>query len=126
MKRKLILGSILLAIVIPNTPFIGTEILKKIDGDYFRYANADASFTSTEHIDIYDPWISTSTAYFFVEETRPKAQNMEIFRLYQINPFCFWRWRYYLNVSKNFSYKGWDTIEKDRAPFVKNNKWQHF
>jgi hypothetical protein len=51
MKRKFIIGIVLSVLVIPNTPIIGTEIVKAIDGDHFRYANANASFTSIQYID---------------------------------------------------------------------------
>ncbi|WP_394678723.1 hypothetical protein [uncultured Sphingobacterium sp.] len=44
MKRKFIIGIVLSVLVIPNTPVIGTEILKAIDGDHFRYANCKRFF----------------------------------------------------------------------------------
>lgn len=126
MKRKFITGTVLLVLVIPNMPIIGTEIMKTIDGDHFRYANANASFTGIEYMDVFHPWMSKWVTYGFIEATRPQMANMEIFRLYRINPFCFWRWRYYLTVSKNFEYRDWEKIKPNRVPFRPFNKWQTF
>ncbi|MEE6126017.1 hypothetical protein V2E39_01310 [Chryseobacterium arthrosphaerae] len=126
MKRKFITGIILSVLVIPNTPVIGTEILKAIDGDHFRYANANASFTSIQYIDTYTPWMSKWVTYGFIYDTKPEMVNMEIFRLYRINPLCFWRWRYYLTVSKNFEYRDWEKIKPNRVPFKPLNRWQDF
>ncbi|AZB25157.1 MULTISPECIES: hypothetical protein [Bacteroidota] len=126
MKRKLIKGIVLFVLVIPNTPIIGTEILKSIDGDHFRYSNANAAFTGIEYIDIFAPWMSKWTTYGFIYDTRPEMTNMEIFRLYRINPLCFWRWRYYLTVSRHFAYRDWEKIEPNRVPFEPSNRWQDF
>lgn len=82
MKRKIFIGIALFVLVIPNTPIIGTEILKAVDSDRFRYSNANAAFTSIEYIVIYQPWTSKWTTYGFIEDTRPQMANMEIFRLY--------------------------------------------
>ncbi len=126
MKRKFFIGIVLFVLVIPNTPIIGTEILKAIDGDRFRYSNANAAFTYTEYIDIYQPWMNKWTTYGFIEDTRPEMTNMEIFRLYRINPLCFWRWRYYLTVSIHFEYRDWEKIKQNRVPFLPSNRWQKF
>jgi hypothetical protein len=126
MKRKFIIGIVLSVLVIPNTPIIGTEILKAIDGDHFRYSNANAAFTGIEYMDVFSPWMSKWVTYGFIEATRPQMANMEIFRLYRINPLCFWRWRYYLTVSRHFEYRDWETIKPNRVPFKPSNKWQKF
>jgi len=127
MKRKLIIASIVLVLTIPNTPIIGTEILYRIDEGYFRYANNDASLTVVEHIDIFSPWMDKWTMWFFIEDQRPTAENMEVFRLYRINPLCFWRWRYYITVSRNFRYKNWKDIEPNRVLYDPGkNHWQRF
>ncbi len=112
MKRKLIKWSILFILALPNLPVVGTIILAEIDQGYFRYANADGSYTGIEHIDIFSPWKDKTLSYYFSEATRPKAANMEIYRLYKINPLCFCRWRYYLTVSRHFTYRNWDEIKK--------------
>ena len=127
MKRKLIKWSILFIHALPNLPVVGTIILAEIDQGYFRYANADGSYTGIEHIDIFSPWKDKTLSYYFSEATRPKAANMEIYRLYKINPLCFWRWRYYLTVSRHFNYRNWDEIKKNRTiPPSVNTRWQKF
>jgi len=127
MKRKLIIASIVLVLAIPNTPIIGTEILYRIDEGYFRYANNDASLTVVEHIDIFSPWMNKWVTWGFIEDQRPTSENMEVFRLYRINPLCFWRWRYYLIVSRHFDYKSWKDIEPNRVPYDPENfRWQRF
>lgn len=126
MKKKIIIGIVLSVLVIPNTPVIGTEILKAIDGDHFRYANANASFTGIEYMDVFHPWMSKWVTYGFIEATRPQMANMEIFRLYRINLLCFWRWRYYLTVSRYFAYRDWEKIRTNRVSFKPSNKWQNF
>jgi len=125
MKRKLIITSIVIAV--PNIPVIGTDlILKKIDGDHFRYANNNASFTSVEYIDSFSPWMDKWVMWFFIEDQRPTSQNMEVFRLYKINPLCFWRWRYYIGISRHFGYKSWKDIKPNRVPYDPENHWQDF
>ncbi|TJZ49427.1 hypothetical protein FAZ15_22280 [Sphingobacterium olei] len=126
MKRKRFIIVIAVVVIISNLPVINTEILMKIDSGHFRYANNDASFTYLQHFDVFVPWMSAAGVRGFIENTRPTQQNMEVFRLYKINPLCFWRWRYYLMVSIQFNYKSWDEIEPNRVPFVPNNKWQKF
>lgn len=126
MKRKGWLIFVSIVIIIPNLPVIGTGIMDKIDSDHFRYSNNDASFTQVEDFDIKRPWMNEWVVWGFIERTRPEARNMEVFRLYKINPLCFWRWRYYILVSRKFRYKNWERIERDRVPFIPNNMWQDF
>lgn len=126
MKKKWIFIVTLTILTIPNLPIIGTEILAKIDANSFRYANVDASFTIVEHIDIMHGWMDEWVVWGFIESQRPTQVNMEVFRLYKINPLCFWRWRYYLTVSRKFRYKDWKDIEPNRAPFKGRSRYQHF
>jgi len=124
--KKIIFIMLSTMLLITNTPIIGTEILKAIDGDHFRYSNANAAFTSIQYIDIYAPWMNKWTTYGFIEDTRPQMANMEVFRLYRISPLCFWRWRYYLTVSRHFTYRDWEKIKPNRVPFKPSNRWQDF
>lgn len=126
MKKKWILITALIIVIITNLPIIGTEIMGKIDRNHFRYSNADASFTDIEHFDWMRPWMNEWVVWGFIEAQRPEARNMEVFRLYKINPLCFWRWRYYILVSRKFKYKSWKEIEPNRAPLVPDNMWQDF
>lgn len=126
MKRKIIVVIVITIIIVPNLPIIGTWTMGKIDANHFRYANNDASFTSIQRFDFKTGWISEWTVWGFIEDQRPIMRNMEVFRLYRINPLCFWRWRYYLTVSRKFKYKSWKKIEPNRTPFIQNNVWQQF
>lgn len=126
MKKKWIALTMIIVIIVSNLPVISTALMEKIDGDHFKYANSDASFTSIQPLDIMHPWMNEWVVWGFIEDYRPTQENMEVFRLYRINPLCFWRWRYYLLVSRKFAYKSWKDIEPNRTPYVSDNKWQHF
>ena len=126
MKKRtlmILLGSI---IIFSNLPIVNTEVLKLTDSNNFRYSNNNATFTYIENFDIFRNWISDEVVFNFISQTRPELHNMELYRLYRINPLCFWRWRYYLSVSFQFKYKSWDDIKYDREPFKPNNMWQKF
>lgn len=56
----------------------------------------------------------------------PKSENTEMYRLYRMNPLYFWRWSYYLIVSKDFKYKDWKEIESNRIPYDPDNVGQQF
>ncbi len=126
MKKKWMLIAILVIIAVPNLPIIGTEILARVDDDSFRYSNANASFTVVEDIDIMRGWMDEWVIWGFIEDQRPTQDNMQVYRLYHINPLCFWRWRYYLSVSRKFDYKSWKEIEPNRVPFKGKSRYQHF
>lgn len=126
MKKKTVIVIIFTTLIVVNLPIINTEIFKRVDGDHFRYSNADASFTDIEVFDILRPWMNEWVVKGFVEDRRPTIQNKEVFRLYKINILCFWRWRYYYAVSKKFKYRSWQQIEPNRVPRVPNNIWQDF
>ena len=126
MKNKWIVLTVIIVIIVSNLPIVSTVLMDKIDRNHFKYANADASFTIIQPFDILRPWMNEDVVWRFNENQRPRAENREIFRLYQINPLCFWRWRYYLLVSISFRYKSWKDIEPNRTPLVPDNMWQQF
>lgn len=126
MKNKWILITVSIIIIVSNLPVISTTLMGEIDGHHFRYANADASFTLIQDFDIFRGWISERTVWGFIEAERPEMRNMEVFRLYKINPLCFWRWRYYILVGRKFKYKSWEEIEPNRTPQIPGNMWQKF
>ncbi|GHE45563.1 hypothetical protein [Sphingobacterium griseoflavum] len=126
MKKKRLAIAAIIVIAFTNLPVVSTTIMGELDKDRFRYANNDASFTYIQEFDILRGWISQWTVWGFIESQRPTQEHMEVFRLYKINPLCFWRWRYYILVSRKFRYKSWQEIEPNRVPFVDNNKWQDF
>ncbi|MDR2282947.1 MAG: hypothetical protein LBE37_07060 [Sphingobacterium sp.] len=126
MKKRAVFITIFVFFIVVNLPVINTEILKRVDGDHFRYSNADASFTYIQFLDVLQPWISDWTVARFARERHPSEENKQVFRIYRINPLCFWRWRYYWVVSRNFEYRSWKQIEPQRTPRIPDNMWQQF
>ena len=112
--------------IISNLVIINTVILQALDQNHFRYSNQNASFTDVETFNFKDPYISNTPIDRFIAETNPAVENKTIYRLYRINPLCFWRWSYYLFTSRDFSYKTWSEIEQKRVPYDPNNMWQKF
>lgn len=127
MKKKIIIWSIVV-IGISNLPVINKEILRNIDSEHFCYANADGSFTRKEHFGFKSSgYISKKRAEsWLAARLSPTEPNKEVFRLYRINPLCFWRWKYYLTSSKDFRYKNWKEIEPNRIPYDPDNPLQRF
>lgn len=127
MKWKTFLIIITILIIIPNLPIINKNILLVVDGQSpFNYSNSNASYTKEDTFGFKDLFISDWSINRFIEETHPTKENQEIFRLYKINPLCFWRWSYYISISRKFSYKSWNEIEPKRVPYVEENMWQEF
>jgi len=124
--KNIIIGFILL-VVVTNLPMINKNFMILFDGEgHFRYSNLDASFTQIERLGFKDGSISSWPINRFIEEEKPKNQNVEVYRLYRINPLCFWRWSYYIFTSRNFKYKAWEEIEPNRTPLIEGNMWQDF
>lgn len=127
MKWKTILIIFAVIVIIVNFPLFNKSFLLMFDGKgHFRYSNSNASFTREESLGFKDPFISNWSIERFVEETHPAVGNKQIYRLYRINPFCFWRWHYYFSTSRNFEYKSWKEIEPNRAPYNPEDRWQDF
>lgn len=113
MMRKTIiimLGTILL---IPNLPFIGKDISHHLDEGYYRYANLDGSYTITQDFNFKSPAFSTLHFEYWIKMTSPAQENRKLYRLYRINPLCFWRWKNYLVNGVHFDYMDPDIIEKN-------------
>ncbi|WP_156307440.1 hypothetical protein [Sphingobacterium endophyticum] len=126
MKWKTIL-IIITILNISNLPIINKNILLVADGQNpFRYSNSNASYTKEDTFGFKDLFINDWSINRFIEEARPSKENQQIFRLYKINPLCFWRWSYYISISRKFPYKSWDEIEPKRVPFDAENMWQEF
>jgi hypothetical protein len=107
-RKKYLLRFILIYLIIgflSNLPILNGYILFSIDNDHFKYANANASFTNHETFEFKTPRISQHSIRFFIEEMKPKPENQKIYRLYRINPLCFWRWSHYLFKSRDFELK---------------------
>lgn len=127
MKKKIIIWSIVV-IIVSNLPYVNKEVLNLVDSGRFRYSNADASFTRIDAFYVIKPGLVDKEFDEKLLETylNPTDENKEIFRLYRINPLCFWRWRYYLLTSRHFKYKSWKEIEPNRAPKDPDNLFQWF
>lgn len=123
-KKAIIFLSIFIFCV--NIPIINKPILEYIDKDHFKYSNADASFTYKEDFGFKSPYLNKIATERFIIENNPNENNKELFRLYKINPLCFWRWSYYLIVSINYKYHNWKDIELNRTPKMEDNIWQSF
>lgn len=125
MRTVIITGLIILAT--PNLPIINKYVAHKLDEGYFRYANLDGSFTMTQGFSFKSPGFSAFGFEHFVMETAPAAENRKLYRLYIINPLCFWRWHNYLRHGIHFDYKDWSIIEENRRQKrVGDTGWQSF
>ena len=127
MKWKWLVITFIVAVVVTNFPLYNKSFLLMFDGEgHFRYANADATFTRAQRLGFKDGFLTDRLANNFIEETQPAIENRQIYRLYRINPLCFWRWYYYIFIARNFEYKSWEEIEPHRVPYDPENRWQDF
>ena len=128
MKMKTVIITGLIILTIPNLPIINKYIAHKIDEGHFKYANLDGSFTMTQSFSFKSPGFSTFGFKHFIKETTPSAENQELYRLYTINPLCFWRWNNYLRHGIHFDYKEWSIIEENRRQkgVSEGTGWQSF
>ncbi len=111
---------------ISNLPLLNSYILHRIDGELFKYSNADASYTWHETFDFKSTPISQRYIDRYIAEFRPEKKNQQVYRLYHINPLCFWRWSQYLITSKDYDYKSWNEIEPNRVPYNLDGRHQDF
>lgn len=72
------------------------------------------------------PAISQWTTDQYIAGTHIKKKNLLVYRLYKINPLCFWRWSHYLITSRDCDYKSCKEIEPNRVPYPPENKYQDF
>lgn len=117
--KKAILIFVGIILLIPNLPFIGKDISHQLDEGYYRYANLDGSYTITQDFDFKSPGFSDLHFKYWVKMTSPPQENRKLYRLYKINPLCFWRWQNYLVNGVQFDYMDPKVIEKNRK---KNTK----
>ncbi|QQD12684.1 hypothetical protein [Sphingobacterium sp. UDSM-2020] len=105
MKKKTIIIVLVSILLIPNLPFINKYIAHRLDEGHFRYANLDGSYVITQNFSFKSPGFSTFGFNEFIKRTEPAKENRKLYRLYKINPLCFWRWKNYLVNSIHFKYK---------------------
>ena len=126
MKWKPILIVLSVIVIITNLPIINKNFMLLFDGPgRLRYANADASCTVIQRFGFKNGNVNARLMKYFIEE-HPSQKSSTLYRLYRINPLCFWRWSYYLFTSLDFEYKLWKEIEPHRLPYDPENRWQHF
>lgn len=124
---KWILGLFVGMVILTNFPILNSYFMSKWDGEaYFRYSNSNASFTFFDDVSFKSGALTPEIIERFIEEENPKPANQTLYRVYRINPLCFWRWSYYFGTSSDFQYKSWKEIEPNRVPYDPENKWQDF
>lgn len=103
----------LILIVVSNLyPF--TTIIKKIfDERHFRYSTFDGGSTFFE-IKQRD-FRMAKLQFKQCVEANPGISDKNMYRLFKINPFAFWRWGDYIfNERYRLPYKSWSEIEDFR------------
>ncbi|UIR57862.1 hypothetical protein LZQ00_08585 [Sphingobacterium sp. SRCM116780] len=113
MKKKTILIVFISILLVPNLPIINKYIAHRLDEGHFRYANLDGSFIITQNFSFKSPGFSTFSFEHFIKETSPAKENQKLYRLYKINPLCFWRWKNYIVNGVHFDYMDWEVIDKN-------------
>jgi len=114
-----------MVVALSNIPVLNTPLLLALDGGRLRYSNADGSFTKIGGFDVFSVLKDSkeiSEAILREREPPVSEENVEIYRLYRMNPLCFWRWSYYFLVSKKYRYKNWKDIEPNRIPYEENHR----
>ncbi len=101
-------------LLIPNLPFIGKDISHRLDEGYFRYSNLDGSYEITQDFHFKSPGFETFGFEQWIKRTSPSEENRKLYRLYKINPLCFWRWSNYLRHGVHFDYMNPNVIEINR------------
>jgi|GEM_PF-2295733 len=98
MKKKIffLIGILLILI---NAPILNNFILYHTDNNTFKYSNLNGTFTCIDRFGFKDPGLTDLAFDLFVKETNQDKKDSELYRLYKINPLCFWRWNYYLTKS---------------------------
>lgn len=114
--KKLILGIILFLILLTNIPIIDKMVISSIDGqDQFRYSNIDGSITMIQRFGFKDSYFSPNSFDHLVTNGEFTKEQLKMYRLYKINPLCFWRWSFYIFSGSKFKYKDWSEIESVRG-----------
>jgi len=122
MRKKTMIILLICVLAFPNLPFINKYIALKVDNNYYRYANGDGSYTFLQDFSFKSPGFSTFGFERFVEETSPSKEDRTLYRLYRINPLCFWRWKKYIIESRHLDYMDWKEIEQLRNASDKDAK----
>lgn len=119
---KLFLKILVCFIFIVNFPLINKFILLELDPQTFKYSNNNASYTRVQFFEFKETSISKYDIIWFIAATKSDNTNKEFYKLYKINPLCFWRWNYYFFIARKFKSKPWSEIEPNRDPFDPENR----
>ena len=111
--KKLIIYLFITIVILSNIPILNYSLLAYLDEGKIRYSNHNGSRTIIEDFN-------------YKSGITDQEESDKLYRLYSLNPLCFWRWSFYLLVSKDFEYKDWDKIEPNRVPYDPNNIMQEF
>jgi len=129
-KKRLIIAVVVAVVLISNIPILNSPLLLALDCGKLRYSNADGSFTMIGGFDVFSVLVDRKEMYEAIIRNRDppvSEENVEIYRLYRMNPVYFWRWSYYFLVSKQYRYKNWKEIEPNRVPYdPKSRRSQDF
>lgn len=113
MKKKTIFIGLIIILLVPNLPVINKYVAHQLDEGHFKYANLDGSFIATQSFSFKSPGFSTFGFEQFIKRTSPTNENKKLYRLYKINPLCFWRWNNYIQNGLHFEYMDRKVIEKN-------------
>ncbi|WP_185286263.1 hypothetical protein [Chryseobacterium indologenes] len=113
MKKKTVFIVLIIILLVPNLPVINKYVAHQLDEGYFKYANLDGSFIATQSFSFKSPGFSTFGFEQFIKRTSPAKENQKLFRLYKLNPLCFWRWNNYIQNGLQFEYMDRKVIEKN-------------
>ncbi len=97
--------------------------IKEISGAnkaYYRYSNYNGTITSWEILsqgrEIDKEYVKTISQNEQFKKMHPDTKDTTIYRLFEINPFHFWRWgEYIFNWRYRLPYKNWKEIKKRRG-----------
>ena len=112
MKKSMIIVFVIILLV-PNIPVITKYVAHRVDEGHFRYANLDGSFIATQRFSFKSPGFSTFGFEEFIRNTSPATENRKLYRLYKINPVCFWRWNNYIQIGVHFDYVDPKVIQRN-------------
>jgi len=131
--NKKIIYFVLTVLIVSNLPVFTHYIAYKVDNNYYQLSNYNGSFTAIITFGFKDGgWSGIYTGFDgFISETNPPSRSRIMYRIYRINPLCFWRWYHYFMMSRHFPYMDWEEIKNrrgyDKMPREQlNNRWQNF
>jgi hypothetical protein len=125
-NKKAIAVLVFIFIVISNLPPIQSLFDLSIDQDLYKYSSCDGAVTFQE-ITYKNRDYKIAELLYSDYMSKHKNIDCKFYRLFQINPFAFWRWRYYLFDKRyRLEYKNWNNILKVRGKITNKTGYQDF